>query len=47
MQSFETSINESIKILENIRGIFEKKKIEIKLEKFQKKLLKKIFGKIK
>ena len=43
MQSFETILIQTSKILENIRGIFEKNNIQQKLEKISKEINKENF----
>ena len=45
MQSFETILIQTSKILENIRGIFEKNNIQQKLDKISKEINKENFWK--
>ena len=39
MQNFETKISLTEKTLNNIRGIFDKNNVKIKLKEFEEKLL--------
>ena len=47
MQNFETKISLTEKTLNNIRGIFDKNNVKIKLKEFEEKLLQENFWKDK
>ena len=47
MQNFETKLAATIKVLENIRGIFDKNRVESELKKIETTVLKHNFWKNK